>query len=192
MTYLYVMTFGSFIGYSAGFPLLIRVVFGELPGGAINPNAPNPFAFAWLGPLVGSLARPVGGWLSDKIGGAKVTQWVTVVMILAAGGVGYFVHMASLSAHKRLRSGSPNIFDTAPFAYTTDRPNRLSESPGEFLQVKRIRERLSGPNRMEHTPSHLGTVTRRNDPLRYSPLVVIIRCCVLVSGGRGTHWRRWR
>jgi len=98
MTYLYVMTFGSFIGYSAAFPLLIRVVFGELPGGAINPNAPNPFAFAWLGPLVGSLARPVGGWLSDKIGGAKVTQWVTVVMILAAGGVGYFVHMASQAA----------------------------------------------------------------------------------------------
>ena len=98
MTYLYVMTFGSFIGYSNAFPLLIRVVFGELPGGAVNPNAPNPFAYAWLGPLVGSIARPIGGWLSDKVGGARVTQWSTVVMILAAGGVAYFLQLASRAA----------------------------------------------------------------------------------------------
>ena len=99
MTYLYTMTFGSFIGYSAAFPLLIRVVFGELPDGSINPNAPNPFAFAWLGPLVGSLARPVGGWISDKLGGAKVTQWVTIVMILATLGVAYYVRLATNSPH---------------------------------------------------------------------------------------------
>lgn len=94
MTYLYVMTFGSFIGFSAAFPLLIRVVFGELPDGTLNPNAPNPFAFAWLGPLVGSLARPIGGWVSDKVGGAKVTQWDTVVMILSVLGVAFFVRQA--------------------------------------------------------------------------------------------------
>ena len=98
MTYLYIMTFGSFIGYSAAFPLLIRVVFGDLADGTINPNAPNPFAYAWLGPLVGSLARPIGGWLSDKVGGAKVTQWDTVVMILATLGVAYFVGQASNAA----------------------------------------------------------------------------------------------
>ena len=95
MTYLYIMTFGSFIGYSAAFPLLIRVVFGELPDGAINPNAPNPFAYAWLGPLVGSVARPIGGWISDKLGGAKVTQWDTVIMIIAALGVAFYVRQAS-------------------------------------------------------------------------------------------------
>ena len=98
MTYLYVMTFGSFIGYSAAFPLLIRVVFGELPDGSINSNAPNPFAYAWLGPLVGSVARPIGGWLSDKLGGVKVTHWDTLVMIFAAAGVAYFVRQAGLSA----------------------------------------------------------------------------------------------
>ena len=97
MTYLYTMTFGSFIGYSAAFPLLIRVVFGELPDGSLNPNAPNPFAYAWLGPLVGSIARPIGGWISDKVGGAKVTQWDTVVMILSALGVAYYVGQASNS-----------------------------------------------------------------------------------------------
>ena len=98
MTYLYTMTFGSFIGYSAAFPLLISVVFGELPDGTINPNAPNPFYYAWLGPLVGSLARPFGGWLSDKVGGAKVTQWDTVIMILATLGVAFFVRQASHAA----------------------------------------------------------------------------------------------
>jgi NNP family nitrate/nitrite transporter-like MFS transporter len=97
MTYLYTMTFGSFIGYSAAFPLIIRVVFGELPDGTTNPNAPNPFTYAWLGPLVGSLIRPVGGWLSDKLGGAKVTQWDTVAMILSALGVAYFVRLANQS-----------------------------------------------------------------------------------------------
>jgi NNP family nitrate/nitrite transporter-like MFS transporter len=95
MTYLYVMTFGSFIGYSAAFPLLIRVVFGELPDGTLNPNAPDPFAYAWLGPLVGSVARPLGGWVSDKLGGAKVTHWDTIIMILAALGVAFFVRQAS-------------------------------------------------------------------------------------------------
>jgi NNP family nitrate/nitrite transporter-like MFS transporter len=95
MTYLYVMTFGSFIGYSAAFPLLIRVVFGELPDGSLNPNAPNPFTYAWLGPLVGSVARPIGGWVSDKVGGAKVTQWDTVIMIISALGVAFFVRQAS-------------------------------------------------------------------------------------------------
>ena len=99
MTYLYVMTFGSFIGYSAAFPLLIRVVFGELPDSTANPNAPNPFAYAWLGPLVGSVARPIGGWISDKLGGAKVTQWDTVVMILATLGVAFFVKQANGAAH---------------------------------------------------------------------------------------------
>ncbi len=97
MTWLYTMTFGSFIGYSAAFPLLIRVVFGDLPDGSANPNAINPFAYAWLGPLVGSLIRPIGGWLSDKWGGANVTHWDTIVMIGSALGVAYYVKQASAS-----------------------------------------------------------------------------------------------
>lgn len=98
MTYLYVMTFGSFIGYSAAFPMLIRIVFGELPDGTPNPAAPNPFAFAWLGPLVGSLVRPIGGWLSDRFGGARVTHWDTVVMIVAALGAAFCINAAQSAA----------------------------------------------------------------------------------------------
>ncbi|MEK7703907.1 MAG: MFS transporter [Myxococcota bacterium] len=98
MTWLYTMTFGSFIGYSAAFPKLIQDVFGYLPDGTVNLAAPNPFHYAWLGPLVGSLARPVGGWISDKWGGARVTQGVTLAMIGGALGVAYFVKAAGASA----------------------------------------------------------------------------------------------
>ncbi|HWP84145.1 MAG TPA: antiporter [Terriglobia bacterium] len=95
MTWLYVMTFGSFIGYSAALPLLIRVVFGTLPDGSPNPQAPDPFVYAWLGPLVGSLIRPVGGWLSDQWSGAKVTQVSTAVMIVAALGAARYIKLAA-------------------------------------------------------------------------------------------------
>jgi len=100
MTIIYTMTFGSFIGYSAAFPLSIKVIFGFMhdAGGAelgVNPNAPNAFAYAWLGPLIGSLIRPVGGWISDmKIGGAKVTQLITIVMIASALGVSHYMYKA--------------------------------------------------------------------------------------------------
>jgi NNP family nitrate/nitrite transporter-like MFS transporter len=81
MCVLYLGTFGSFIGFAAGFPLLIR---NQFPG-------VNPLAFAWLGPLVGALIRPVGGWLSDQLGGARVTFWNFVVMALAVLGVLFFL-----------------------------------------------------------------------------------------------------
>ena len=99
MTWLYVMTFGSFIGYSAAFPKLIQDVFGYLPDGTVNPSAPNPFAYAWLGPCVGSIARPFGGWISDKLGGARVTHWATAVMIGAAIGAAVCIKAASKSGH---------------------------------------------------------------------------------------------
>jgi len=95
MTWLYTMTFGSFIGYSAAFPKLIQDVFGALPDGSPNPGAPSPLAYAWLGPLVGSLIRPVGGWLADRFGGARVTHWDTAAMIAATLGVAYCVRLAS-------------------------------------------------------------------------------------------------
>ncbi|MGE0434535.1 MAG: hypothetical protein AB7S36_19915, partial [Planctomycetota bacterium] len=107
MTWLYVMTFGSFIGFSAAFPKLIVDVFGYIRVDAAgnplaevirNPHGPNALAFAWLGPLVGSLIRPVGGWLSDKFGGARVTHWDTLLMIGATIGVAYFVVAARNSA----------------------------------------------------------------------------------------------
>lgn len=103
MTIIYTMTFGSFIGYSAAFPLAIKVIFGfsHIPGPdgnlihtTVNPNGPSALMFAWMGPFIGALIRPVGGWISDKVGGAKITQWVSGVMILSALGVAYYMSAA--------------------------------------------------------------------------------------------------
>jgi NNP family nitrate/nitrite transporter-like MFS transporter len=81
MCWLYLGTFGSFIGYAAGFPLLIKSQFPEV----------NALQYAWMGPLVGAVIRPFGGWLADKLGGARVTFWNFVVMAAAVGGVLYFL-----------------------------------------------------------------------------------------------------
>ncbi|MCG2585932.1 NarK family nitrate/nitrite MFS transporter [Massilia sp. TS11] len=77
MCWLYTGSFGSFIGYSAAFPLLIKTQFPDV----------NPLSYAFLGPLVGALARVAGGWVSDKLGGARVTLWTFVLMIVAVLGV---------------------------------------------------------------------------------------------------------
>jgi len=106
MSIIYTMTFGSFIGYSAGFALAIKVVFGfqhlMVDGVMIhttaNPNGPSALMYAWMGPFIGALIRPVGGWISDKVGGAKVTQIVSIVMIGSALGVAYFLKQAYVSA----------------------------------------------------------------------------------------------
>jgi len=81
MCWLYTGTFGSFIGFSAGLPLLIKAQFPEV----------DPVRFAFLGPLVGALARPVGGWLSDRLGGARVTLWNFAAMAAFAAGVLFFL-----------------------------------------------------------------------------------------------------
>jgi NNP family nitrate/nitrite transporter-like MFS transporter len=81
MCWLYLGTYGSFIGYSAGFPMLIRAQFPDL----------DPMQYAFLGPLVGAIARPIGGWISDKLGGARVTFWTFVLMAGAVAGVLYFM-----------------------------------------------------------------------------------------------------
>ena len=99
MTYLYVMTFGSFIGYSNAFPKLIDDVFGVVRVGASAGQSTGlkSTAYIWIGAGVGALIRPVGGWLSDKLGGARVTHWSTVVMIASTIGAGYVVSLAMSS-----------------------------------------------------------------------------------------------
>jgi NNP family nitrate/nitrite transporter-like MFS transporter len=94
LTLLYLGTFGSFIGFSSALPLLINVVFGKLPGGLVNLHAPRAMAYAWLGPLVGSLFRPVGGWLADRMGGGRITQASLLLMGAGALGVSHFVRLA--------------------------------------------------------------------------------------------------
>ena len=107
MTLLYIVTFGSFIGFSMALPLSISVIFGisHVPDAAgvlqhtlKNPNAPSALTFAWIGPFVGALIRPVGGWISDKVGGSIVTQIISAVMVVASVAVGYVMLQAYNSA----------------------------------------------------------------------------------------------
>ncbi len=81
MCILYTGTFGSFIGYSAGFPLLMRTQFPDV----------DVLQYAFLGPLVGALSRAATGWISDKFGGGRVTFWTFLGMIIAVLGVIYFL-----------------------------------------------------------------------------------------------------
>jgi NNP family nitrate/nitrite transporter-like MFS transporter len=81
MCWLYTGTFGSFIGYSAGFPLLAKTQFPTV----------DALPFVFLGPLVGALSRSATGWVSDKWGGGRVTFWVFVLMMIGVAGVLYFL-----------------------------------------------------------------------------------------------------
>jgi NNP family nitrate/nitrite transporter-like MFS transporter len=114
MTALYVVTFGSFIGFSMALPLSITVIFGDThmldaaTGAwvhAKNPNAPSALQYAWIGPFVGALIRPVGGWISDKVGGSIVTQIISAVMVAASAYAGYIMMQAYQSA-------TPEVFFT--------------------------------------------------------------------------------
>jgi NNP family nitrate/nitrite transporter-like MFS transporter len=108
MTLLYIVTFGSFIGFSMALPLSITVIFGFMhvpdANGVLthtvkNPNAPSAFTYAWIGPFVGAVIRPVGGWIADKVGGSIVTQVISAIMVAASAAVGYVMLLAYQSPH---------------------------------------------------------------------------------------------
>ncbi|SFU52289.1 antiporter [Halomonas korlensis] len=102
MTLLYILTFGSFIGFSAALPLSITIIFGNMmevaADGTItrvaNPDAPSALTWSWIGPFVGALVRPIGGWISDKLGGSFVTQIITVIMVFGSVAAGYVMMLA--------------------------------------------------------------------------------------------------
>ncbi|MCG3190028.1 MAG: hypothetical protein LKCHEGNO_02611 [Burkholderiaceae bacterium] len=112
LTALYIVTFGSFIGFSMALPLSMKVIFGisHVPDASgvmqhtlANPNAPPVLAYAWIGPFVGAAVRPIGGWISDKWGGSIVTQVISAVMVLASVAVGYVMMQA-------YRSPTPEVY----------------------------------------------------------------------------------
>lgn len=86
--WLYSMSFGSFIGYSAAFPLLIKT---EFPG-------VDPLNYAFLGPMCGAFVRPLGGWIADKIkSGALVTFIDLIIMILSVISALFFISFSNKS-----------------------------------------------------------------------------------------------
>jgi NNP family nitrate/nitrite transporter-like MFS transporter len=141
MCWLYLGTFGSFIGYSAGFPLLIKSQFPGI----------NALQYAWLGPLVGALIRPLGGWLSDKLGGARVTFWnfivmaagvVAVLQFLPHGGqggnfTGFLISFMCLFAASGIGNGS--TFRMIPVIFLTER-QRAAEGQGAAAQDQAVKD----------------------------------------------------
>ena len=141
MCWLYLGTFGSFIGYSAGLPLLTK---SQFPG--INPTQ-----YAFLGPLVGALLRPVGGWLADKLGGARVTFWnfslmtaavFGVLSFLPKGGVGgnfwgFLAMFILLFATTGIGNGS--TFRMIPVIFLTER-QRDAAGKGQVAEEQAIKD----------------------------------------------------
>ncbi|GJG95710.1 NarK family nitrate/nitrite MFS transporter [Cupriavidus pauculus] len=141
MCLLYIGTFGSFIGFSAGLALLTK---GQFPG--INPTA-----YAFLGPLVGALTRPVGGWISDKVGGARVTLWTFIGMIAAVCAVlaalphdgqpgnfqaflGAFIVLFALTG-----IGNGSTFRMIPVIFLTER-QRAAAGRGDAAQKQALQD----------------------------------------------------
>ncbi|MEQ1499743.1 MAG: MFS transporter, partial [Novosphingobium sp.] len=87
MCWLYTGTFGSFIGFSAGLPLLAKSQFPDV----------NVLKYVFLGPLVGAISRAATGWVADRWGGARVTFWVFIGMIAGALGVIHFLEAKDFS-----------------------------------------------------------------------------------------------
>ncbi|WP_137938288.1 NarK family nitrate/nitrite MFS transporter [Chitinivorax sp. B] len=135
MCWLYIGTFGSFIGFSAGLAMLTKSQFPDV----------NPTQYAFLGPLVGALTRPIGGWVSDKLGGARVTLWVFLAMVFAVFGVlsfmphngvggnfqGFLMMFIVLFALTGIGNGS--TFRMIPIIFLTERQHE-AQGKGDIAQ----------------------------------------------------------
>jgi MFS transporter, NNP family, nitrate/nitrite transporter len=138
MSWLYIGTFGSFIGYSAAFPLLIKTQFPQ-----VTMN------LAFLGALVGSVARPLGGKLADRIGGARLTLWNFVAMGAATCGVIHFLHEHSFGGFLAMflllfvttGVGNGSTFRMIPVIFRRENlraaQGRGAEAEGRALEVAR-------------------------------------------------------
>ncbi|OGB03758.1 MAG: nitrate/nitrite transporter [Burkholderiales bacterium RIFCSPHIGHO2_12_FULL_69_20] len=145
MCWLYLGTFGSFIGYSAGLPMLIQSQFHDT----------EALQAAWLGPLLGALLRPVGGWLADRVGGARVTFWCFVAMALGvlavlqclpqggpAGQPGQPGHLPGLLASFAVLFaaagiGNGSTFRMIPTIFMAERQRAAGDLPSEQLGAAR-------------------------------------------------------
>jgi len=137
MCWLYLGTFGSFIGYSAGLPMLIQ---SQFPGS-------EALHVAWAGPLLGALMRPVGGWLADRSGGARVTFWTFAAMALGAAAVllclpregrggnlaGFLASFGVLFAASGIGNGS--TFRMIPSIFRAERQRAAGHQPSARAQA---------------------------------------------------------
>ena len=140
MSWLYTGTFGSFIGLAAGFPMLVNTEF----------PAVDAFKFAFIGPVLAALVRPLGGWLADRMGGAMITFWIFVVMAVAplvavfflptagSGGslLGFVLAFIALFVAAGVGNGS--TFRMIPIIFRTLREREVSD-PNDQAALEQAR-----------------------------------------------------
>ncbi|WP_368680622.1 nitrate/nitrite transporter (plasmid) [Rhodococcus opacus] len=149
MAFLYIGTFGSFIGFSFAFPTLIKANFPELKDVGILVALGN---LAFLGALVGSFTRPFGGWLADRMGGAKIT--FTVFVSQAAG---IAVIMAALELHNfplyliaflalfiLTGIGNGSTYRMIPMIFSAESQKRAADTGQDPEQAKASAKRQAG------------------------------------------------
>ncbi|MFI7439934.1 MFS transporter [Nonomuraea indica] len=135
MSFLYIGTFGSFIGYSTAFPLLSKSVFPDAPYAAV----------AFVGPLLGSLIRPVGGWLADRLGGAPVTLWnfaamgagVVLVWFATTSGSFWLFFLAFQTLFVTAGIGNGSTYRMIPAIFQAKAVAERGESEEALLYGKR-------------------------------------------------------
>jgi len=147
MSFLYTGTFGSFIGYSFAFGLVLQSQFGQTPLQAA--------ALTFLGPLLGGLSRPAGGWLSDRMGGARVTLYVFAglaagtILVIHASQVRslplFLVGFISMFVLTGIGNGSTYKMIPAIFRSKADAAIRAGADTGlELLKARRLSGALIG------------------------------------------------
>lgn len=147
MCWLYTGTFGSFIGFSAAFPLLTSTQFPEV----------NVLQIAFLGPLVGALSRSLTGWIADKYGGARVTLVVFLLMMLGAAGVIYFVGQKEAPG---AFAGFFASFMVLFFASGVGNASTFQMIPGIMRkEVARLMPQLSGPEQIKQAEMESAAIT---------------------------------
>jgi NNP family nitrate/nitrite transporter-like MFS transporter len=143
MSFLYIGTFGSFIGYSFAFGLVLQNQFGRTPL--------QSAAVTFLGPLLGSFSRPVGGWLSDKMGGARVTfvtfvgmAVATVVLILASNSKSLALFtIAFIVLFVLTGVGNGSTYKMIPAIFRAKAKSAIEDGADETLELLKARK-LSG------------------------------------------------
>ncbi|MEV5126093.1 nitrate/nitrite transporter [Streptomyces decoyicus] len=138
---LYIGTFGSFIGYGFAFGLVLQNEFGATPLAAVG--------YTFLGPLLGSFSRPLGGWLADRIGGARVTCWNflgmgvgTAVLIIAANLHSFGLFVAGFSALFVLSGlGNGSTYKMIPAVFAKKAQDEITsghDASGAFARARRL------------------------------------------------------